>query len=184
MKKASFAKTITTILLLSEGLALFSGLTSCENFFKGSEVKREIEEQIAYANARECTLLVKSDDALGSFLSANEKKCKVGYSIQLQFTANTKNYSFEGLEAVSTGGESREDYVSFELCESDVGSVVVDADIRPNFGTVQKVCSCPVRCTDVGNDKTIGMDRCRNERVLSVFRKFEEKPEPLRYGVL
>ena len=43
----------------------------------------------------------------------------MGYSIQLQFTANAKNYSFEGLEAVSTGGESREDYVRFELCESD-----------------------------------------------------------------
>ena len=110
---------LTTILLTGVGLAALAGLVSCENFFKGEDIKREIEEQIAYANARECTLLVKSDDALGSFLSANEKKCKVGYSIQLQFTANAKNYSFEGLEAVSTGGESREDYVRFELCESD-----------------------------------------------------------------
>ncbi len=106
---------------LVRGGVLFSLLLilSCGNFFNGADLRKEIEEQVAYANAKECTINVKSDAAYGSFLSEGEKKCKVGFSMDLQFAANAKNYSFEGLEAVSTGGESREDCVSFEICESD-----------------------------------------------------------------
>ncbi|MCR4900527.1 MAG: DUF6273 domain-containing protein [Treponema sp.] len=108
-------------------MALFAlvCLTSCENFLKGEEVKKEIEESIAYANAKECTLIVKSDPAYGSFLSEGEKKCKLGYTINLQFTVTTQDYMFMGLEAVSTNNpsESRSDCVEFNITNSQEAAI-------------------------------------------------------------
>ncbi len=90
-------------------------LASCENFLNGAGIKNQIEEQIAYANATECVFVVKSDEAFGSFLSAGEKKCKVGYSTDLQFTVNKSSCVFCGLEAVSSldPNVSRADCVDF-----------------------------------------------------------------------
>ena len=119
MKNKTRSRLFTTILLLGGGLAALSGLTSCNNFLKASEVKKEIEDAIAYANAQSCKLYLKSDVAMGSFLSGNEVTCKVGYTTDLQFTLNKDDWYFVSLEAVSTTDEtqSREDYVEFGINE-------------------------------------------------------------------
>ncbi len=106
MKKYSFIKSLITIFLLGTGLFALGCLTSCENFLTGDEIKNIIEDSITYANADECTLIIKSDPAYGSFLSEGEKKCKVGYTIDLQYTVITKDYAFTGLEAVSSSDSS------------------------------------------------------------------------------
>ena len=78
MKKVSVLKVIfwnfllTTILLLGGGL-----LVSCDSILDGNEFKEKLEKDIAYANAKECTLAVKSDSQYGSFLSDGEKICKL-----------------------------------------------------------------------------------------------------------
>ena len=90
MKNKTRSRLFTTILLLGGGLVALSGLTSCNNFLKASEVKKEIEDAIAYANAKSCKLYLKSDAAMGSFLSGNEVNCKVGYTTDLQFLQLTK----------------------------------------------------------------------------------------------
>ena len=87
MKKLfNYALKITNCLFLSLCLSLL--LASCENFMDGGEVKQQLDAEIAYANAEECTLIVKSESEKGYFLSEGEKTCKVGYTIEVQFTLN------------------------------------------------------------------------------------------------
>ena len=56
---------------------------------------------------------------MGSFLSEGEVECKVGYTVDIQFTLNKDDWFFDTLEAVSTAdaAESRQDYVQFTLNE-------------------------------------------------------------------
>ena len=117
MKKFNFRKSFTTIFLSGLVLAFLSGLISCDNFLKGSGVRNALEESIKYANADEYTIIIKSNAAYGSFLSEGEKKCKIGYAIDLQFTVTTEDYYFLGLEAVSTSDSktSRSDYVEITV---------------------------------------------------------------------
>ena len=68
MKNIRFIFSISVILF-----AL--GLASCNNFLKATEVKKEIEDSIAYANAKSCKVYLKSDASVGSFLSGNEVDC-------------------------------------------------------------------------------------------------------------
>ena len=92
-------------------------LASCENFLHGVNVKNELDEIIAYANAKECSIFLYTDPAYGSFLSGGEKKCKVGYSTEIQFTVNKDLYKFIRFEAVSSNdnSQSRDELVEFTL---------------------------------------------------------------------
>lgn len=91
--------------------------TSCDNFLKGSDIKNQLDKTIDYANATECTIIVKSDPIYGAFLSDGEKKCRVGYSIDLQYTVTTIDYNFLGFEAVSSvdNQTSRDSFVEFTI---------------------------------------------------------------------
>ena len=51
MKNKISSFFLITILLLGGGLAAI-GLTSCENFLNGGDVKQEIEDAIAFNNAQ------------------------------------------------------------------------------------------------------------------------------------
>ena len=97
-------------------------LTSCENFMDGSDVQSHFEELIDIANAKSYTIIVSQDEAMGSFLSSGDKDCKVGYTIDLQFTVNSENYIYKGLEAVSKNNQtrSRADCVEFIETSSEV----------------------------------------------------------------
>ncbi len=115
-KPSQLKNGIFTILM---GALFCITLASCNNFLKGSDAKKEIETSIAYANAKACTLYLKSDSAKGSFLSEGGVTCKVGFSTELQFTLKKNDYYFISLKAVSTADEaqSREDYVEFKSNE-------------------------------------------------------------------
>lgn len=115
MKKLSLLKLFT--ILLWGGVLL----QSCNNFLDGGDFKDQLEKDIAYANAKECTLVVKSNPNTGNFLSEGEKKCKVGYTIDLQFNADTSSCIFKTLEAVSTTDQSisRNDCVEFTQTEGN-----------------------------------------------------------------
>ncbi len=94
---------------------------SCENFLDGYDVKRQLDERIAYMNATECSLAISQDTTMGSFLSTGEKICKVGYTTQIQFKVNKDYYIFKTLEAVSylDPSESRADCVEFTINEEE-----------------------------------------------------------------
>ena len=69
MKKAkifpSFVKGLfTTTLWLGVGLSLLTNLISCDNFLNASQVKSEIMDSIAYANAPDITVTVSPQNNL------------------------------------------------------------------------------------------------------------------------
>ena len=121
MKSRLFYNFATTILLLGGGLAALTSLASCDNFLNAGQVKREIEESIAYNNAPASNVRLKSDDKQGEFLSDGEKSFKLGYNTPVQFTVKSEDYVFIGLEAVSNidASQSRAEYVQFTALESD-----------------------------------------------------------------
>ena len=120
MKLKNNSFLFTVIFLLGAGLCAIAGLTSCQNFLNGAENRKQLKESIAYANAQSCKLYLKADAATGSFLSGNEVNCKVGYTIDLQFTVNKADWYFVSLKAVAANDEdqSREEYVQFTLNEN------------------------------------------------------------------
>ncbi len=117
MKKSSL-KSIITILF---GALFCISLASCKNFMNSGDVKDEIEKQIEYNNAQSFTLIISQDTTMGSFLSSGEKKCKVGYSITVQFNLKKDIYIFKGLKAVNSSDtdQNMNDYVEFQITERD-----------------------------------------------------------------
>ena len=87
--------------------------TSCENFLDAKDAAQEIRDIIDYNNTPSCTVLFKADEGTGTFLTSNEKSCKIGYDSQAEFELNKDSYLFLGFEAVSKSDvtKSREDCV-------------------------------------------------------------------------
>ncbi len=90
---------LTTILLLSACLFAVAGLTSCENFLDGGDVKREIEDAIAYNNAKQVTVLLSAQEGTGSTLPNGNYTAKQGYDFEISFSENPA-YSFVKWTAV------------------------------------------------------------------------------------
>ena len=102
------------------GLALIA-LTACSNFLKSGDIAQDIKGAIEYNNAPSYTILLKSDARYGEFLSANEKSVKVGYDIEVEFSANIDDFLFVNLEAVSKTDTSvrRDDCIKFTDVDRD-----------------------------------------------------------------
>ncbi len=126
MKKL-FSRAVVASFLA--GAVLFS---SCQNFMNGGLVKGELENEINYAKAQSYTLFVETDSEQGSFLSAGEKKCKVGYSFDLQFTVKKGSCIFRTLEAVSSSDKKtdRSDCVEIKVTDSDEANGVYKINVK------------------------------------------------------
>ena len=95
MKKLS--KLLNTIL----GGALFCiVLASCDNFMTGGNIRKEIEDAIAEANAQKTNILISADEGTGTTIPLGSYEAKLGYSFQLSFSENPK-YSFIKWQAVN-----------------------------------------------------------------------------------
>ena len=98
-------------------------LTSCENFLKAGEVKTQIEDAIAYNNAKDISINLFCKEEMGIILPGTTVSGKLGYNIELQFIPNTDNYVIKNknkiFEAVSRkdNSVSLEDYVEFTPVE-------------------------------------------------------------------
>lgn len=88
---------------------------SCDNFLKGADVAQDIKDTIAYNNAPSTTLFLNAPEGTGHFLSGTEKSCKLGYTIDIQFTVNSNDYVYAGMQAVSKSNPSlsRAEYIQF-----------------------------------------------------------------------
>lgn len=82
-------------------LCLLLGFTSCENFLTGQDIRREIEDAIAYNNAASCNLIFREDPGTGEFYGSKERTVKKGYETEIQFELNSQDYVFVTLEVVS-----------------------------------------------------------------------------------
>ena len=124
MKTFKFTNKVTSrfysILRWEVFCIVLSLFVSCENFLNGQDVKEQIEEAIAYNNAMSSTLIFRAANNEVDFLTGNEKICRLGYTVDIQFSVNSNDYKFHNLEAVSLidKTESRADYVEF----TDIGT--------------------------------------------------------------
>ncbi len=117
MKKLS--KLLNTIL----GGALFCiVLASCDNFMTGGNIRKEIEEVMAYNNALECDVLFRMDSGnMGEILGTETRTMREGYDTEIQFEIYTTDYVFVELQAVSQDNkdESRADFVKIQELSRD-----------------------------------------------------------------
>ena len=134
MKSISFKNhpvhnLFSTILLLGGGLFAAAGLTSCENFLNGEDVKKQIEEEIAYNNAKEISVLVQAQEGTGSTVPSGNYTAKQGYFFDISFSENPA-YSF--LEWVAVSKDNPEQIitegVTFENAASAVTKVKISND--------------------------------------------------------
>jgi hypothetical protein len=107
-------------------------LASCDNFMNGSNVQEQLTQMIDVANATSCTLIVSNDTTMGSFLSTGDKSCKLGYSIDVQYTVKKDQYIFKGLKAVDKNDNTKplNDYVEFESIDSDDARGIYKVSIK------------------------------------------------------
>ncbi len=102
------------------------GLVSCDNFMQSGNVRKEIEDAIAFNNAASCDVIFRMESKtgepeLGEFLGTTERTLHQGYDTEVQFEINVEDYAFVTLEAVSQNDKttSRNDCVKFEQLEAD-----------------------------------------------------------------
>ena len=112
----------------------------------------------SYGSQEKVKFLVKTVEGTGSFLSDGEKECTVGYTVDLQFTADKTNYKFVSLQAVSSADQSsRGEAVSFKLLESneETGVYKVQVRIMENLGDIliQPLCLAYPAVTSYTPDK-------------------------------
>ena len=96
MKKS---KSILSYLIF--GFLICLGFTSCENFMKSAEVKKEIIEAIDYNNAKSISVLVQSEPGEGTTVPAGYYSAKQGYEFEISFS-ETPGFSFEKWAAYTT----------------------------------------------------------------------------------
>lgn len=116
-------------LFLSACLILF---VSCENFMNGSDVQDQLEKMIDVANAKSCTIVVSQDTSMGSFLSSGDKTCKIGHTIDVQYTVKKDLYVYKGLKAVSKSDETKSmsSYIEFTQIDNDSTRGVYKTSIK------------------------------------------------------
>ena len=139
--------------------ALF--FSSCENFLKGGEVAKQIEETIAYNNAKIVKVNLYSNDEMGIITPDSNYDARLGFNFKLQFIPNTQNYVITDpanvFEAVSIkdNSVSRADCVEFTPIEqtaadkkegiyyayAKVTKAADDIRIRPKCALVPKITS-------------------------------------------
>ena len=114
-------KKILFFLLLVAGLLS----VSCDNFMNGSKVQDQLEQMIDRANAESFTIVVSNvvstEDPTGSFLSTGDKKCQLGYTIEVQFNVKKDVYIYKGLKAINKSDytKSMAEYVEFTEIDRD-----------------------------------------------------------------
>ena len=126
MKLSSLKKSLYSILGGALCIVLFA---SCENFLKGGQIAKDIEEAIAYNNAKEITVLIQSEEGTGSTVPAGNHKAKQGYDFEVSFTENPA-WCFTKWIAV-TNDNSRSavsDGVFFEDASSPKTNVIIKND--------------------------------------------------------
>lgn len=117
MSKRYFFCTVVLVIA-----ALF---TSCENFLRAKDVKDEVEDIIAYNNAKIVPVSLSCEKEMGSIYPQNSYNARLGFAFELQYVPNTENYIIDGessiFEAVSRfSGESRADCVEIIPVEQSI----------------------------------------------------------------
>lgn len=97
-------------------------LISCENFLNGGDVRHEIEDIIAYNNAKIVNVSLSCDSSIGTLFPNQTYQARLGYEFEIQFIPNTNEYQIKDFskifEAVSLRDDSdRSEYVQIQVKE-------------------------------------------------------------------
>ncbi len=129
MKKFIF-KSLNTLCIYS---LLCLVLSSCQNFMEGSGFKKQLDEDIAYANAEKIQIRIQAAEGSGTPFPNGDQTVKKGYDFEVNFSENP-TYSFIEWRAVSKEDENKTiDGVEFENPKSAKTKVKVtksSSDIR------------------------------------------------------
>ena len=174
MKKHFFNQLKITILLLGGGLAVLAGLASCNNFLNAGDVKKEIQDAIAYNNAKEITVLIQSQEGTGSTVPSGNHTAKQGYDFEISFS-EASGYSFEKWIAVSKDDPSKiiTDGVFFTDEKSPKTKIKITTDTIP----LRLIPQCTERIAVSGqpspqpNQSGVGWDR-------SIYVEFSKELAP------
>ena len=115
-KFTSLRKKVYAILCSTLLCILFC---SCENFLTGAPIREELEQLIAYYNAKIVNVKLSCPEYTGTFIPDNSYEARLGFAFELQFIPNTKNCQVINpaklLKAVSRkdASISLDDYVEF-----------------------------------------------------------------------
>ena len=112
---------LNKILISSFSLLMLFTFISCDNFLKAGEVADEINEQINYANAPACSVLLKCEESQGTFIAGDSKEFKVGYETEIYFSANIENCLLDYLVAQSAVDPNKDmsEYIKIEITDRD-----------------------------------------------------------------
>lgn len=177
MKNRLFKSFITTILLLGGGLAALTSFTSCDNFLNASQVKKEIEDAIAYNNAKEITVLIQSQVNTGSTLPSGNHIAKQGYEFEISFL-EAQGYSFEKWIAVSK--ENPDQIVTDGVIFTDAASPKTKVKITNDKIPLQIIPQCTSRIAVSGepspqyNQNGVGWNR-------SIYVEFTKELSPASF---
>lgn len=107
-------------------------LVGCENFMDSADIRKEVEDAIAYNNAASCNVIFRTDIEKGEFLGSTDRLVKVGYSTEIDFELKKDDYVFVKLEAVSQTDKtaSRESCVELTLTKKDEAKGIYSYKIK------------------------------------------------------
>ena len=171
MKSISFKNhpvhnLFSTILLLGGGLFAAAGLTSCENFLNGEDIKKQIEEEIAYNNAKEISVLVQAQEGTGSTVPSGNYTAKQGYFFDISFSENPA-YSF--LEWVAVSKDNPEQIITEGVTFENAASAVTKVKISNDSVAIRLIPKSEERIAISGEPSPrydpLGVSRDRSIRV-------------------
>ena len=159
-------------------------LTACDFFLHGEDLKKELDQQIAYTNAPSVSVYLKADAELGEFLSDGEKTFKVGYDTEVQFTVNQDSYVFEKLEAVvrNSPETSRSESVQFTEVESDAKKGIYKINVKVlkqvNDIMIRPVCTLLPKISSIS--PALEANGCNQDSTITIAFNKNMNPESFK----
>ena len=87
-KFTSLRKKVYAVLGAAFLCVLFCG---CENFLTGAPIREELEQLIAYYNAKIVNVKLSCPEYTGTFIPDTTYEARLGFAFEIQFIPNTKN---------------------------------------------------------------------------------------------
>lgn len=114
MSKKNCCKLFNRFIITFLSLIILLNLSSCKNFFEGSEILDELNDTIKYLNASNVTLVISPEEGTGSTIPYGNYDAKIGYPFEIKFNENSA-YKFIKWVAVDVNeGTDLTNIVQFE----------------------------------------------------------------------
>ncbi len=116
-------KIFKSVFALITFLALIcANFISCDNFMNSGDIKKEIEDVIAFNNARVVNISLACDEAVGTLFPNQTYQARVGYAFEVQFIPNTSDYKIKDYSKIFKADSfrnnaDRSDNVKIEVVE-------------------------------------------------------------------